>query len=221
MKLKNYFTYNIRQCINEKCLLRFPAPENSGIGVQCPVCKASTQIIRQIKLSPEDNKPIQRKLHPNFEIILDNIRSTFNVGAVFRTSDGAGISRIHLCGITPPPSHLKVHKTALGAEATVPYERHNNTLELVKKMKESGHRLWALEKTDNSKPIEQYKLKTNDPNTVLIVGNEIIGIDPDVLELCDDQIHIPMVGIKNSLNVSIAFGIAVYNLIDISSNYIS
>ena len=139
---------------------------------------------------------------------------TFNVGAIFRTSDGAGISKVHLCGITPPPTHHKVHKTALGAETRIAYEKHPNTLELVQKLKEAGKRIWALEKTDASIPINQVKLEINDPETVLVVGNEVIGIDPDVLEICDCQMHIPMAGIKNSLNVAVAFGIAVYNLVD-------
>ena len=220
MKLTNYKSYNIRQCMNENCMLRFPAPENSGIGIQCPICKTNTQIVRSIPLATEEKPPIGKTLYPNFEIVLDNIRSTFNVGAIFRTSDGAGISKIHLCGITPPPTHHKVHKTALGAETSVPYERHNNTLELVSNFKKSGRRVWALEKTNKSNPIEQYLIEPNGPKTVLIVGNEIIGIDPDVLKICDDQVHIPMVGIKNSLNVSIAFGIAVYNLVNIKSSEI-
>jgi tRNA G18 (ribose-2'-O)-methylase SpoU len=194
--------------------MRFPAPENSGIGNQCPVCKTDTHVVRNIPLSSEENNSIPVMNHPNLEIVLDNIRSTFNVGAIFRTADGAGISKIYLCGITPPPTHHKVHKTALGAESSVPYEKHNNTLELVKKLKKSGCKIWALEKTNCSTPIDQFNIDPNGPKTVLIVGNEIIGIDPDVLDLCESQIHIPMVGIKNSLNVSIAFGIAVYNLLD-------
>ncbi len=206
--------YLIRQCQNENCMMRFPAPENSGIGDQCPVCKTSTKIIHKIMLSNENNFPNSEIDLPEFEIILDNIRSTFNVGAIFRTSDGAGISKIHLCGITPPPTHHKVHKTALGAETRIAYEKHPNTLELVREFKESGKRIWALEKTDISIPINRVRLEKNYPGTVLIVGNEVIGIDPDVLKICDYQLHIPMAGIKKSLNVAVAFGIAVYNLID-------
>ena len=213
-EINHHSNYLILQCQNKNCMMRFPAPENSGIGEQCPVCKTSTKIIRRLVLSNENNFPSAKIDLPEFEVILDNIRSTFNVGAIFRTSDGAGISKVHLCGITPPPTHHKVHKTALGAETRIAYEKHPNTLELVQKLKEAGKRIWALEKTDASIPINQVKLEINDPETVLVVGNEVIGIDPDVLEICDCQVHIPMAGIKNSLNVAVAFGIAVYNLVD-------
>lgn len=206
--------YLIRQCQNENCMMRFPAPENSGIGEQCPLCKTKTKIIHKLSLSDENDSSISRNSLPDLEIILDNIRSTFNVGAIFRTSDGAGISKIHLCGITPPPTHQKVHKTALGAETNIAYEKHPNTLELVRKFKAAGKRIWALEKTNLSVPIHQVRLEKNDPGTILVVGNEIIGIDPDVLEICDSQLHIPMAGIKKSLNVAVAFGIAVYDLMD-------
>lgn len=210
--------YLIRQCSNEFCSLRFPAPDESGIGINCPKCKSITQIVREVFLDPDPkDSRIGLALINNFEIALDNIRSTFNVGAIFRSVDGAGIAKIHLCGITPSPDHSKIKKTALGSEKTVPFETHNNTLDFVINCKKLGKRIWALEKTSISENITSFNLKKNDPNTVLVVGNEIIGIDPDVLAFCDKQIHIPMAGIKGSLNVAIALGIAVYNIIDFST----
>ncbi|MHB8135294.1 MAG: TrmH family RNA methyltransferase [Anaerolineaceae bacterium] len=218
MKNTSLIVYLIRECTNRECEFRFPAPEDSGIGINCPKCKSITNIIREIVLNP-DLKETINQVFPinNLEVVLDNVRSSFNVGAIFRSSDGAGISKIHLCGICPSPLNIKVHKTALGSELSVPYEIHNNALKLIRDQKKLGKRIWALEKTNTSISIEQYKLCKTDPSTVLVVGNEISGIDPDILAICDAQIHIPMSGIKGSLNVAIAFGIAIYNLLDFSS----
>ena len=205
--------YLIRQCTNTKCNFRFPAPKHSGIGIQCPKCKSETKILQEIKLGMENHYP-EEKLQStiNLEVVLDNIRSTFNVGAIFRSADGVGVRKIHLCGITPPPTNPKVHKTSLGSEDTVQYETHPNTLTLVKMKKKSGFRIWALEKTSKSESIFKYDISNTSQPTVLILGNEIIGIDPDVLNECDNHLHIPMVGLQNSLNVAIAYGIAVYSL---------
>ena len=210
--------YLIRQCTNPNCEFRFPAPDESGIGIQCPKCKTPTLIIREIILYP-DQIGTQNHLFPvnNLEIALDNVRSTLNVGAIFRSIDGAGISKVHLCGITPTPENKKIQKTSLGSEKSVPFESHKNTVKFIAESKLQGKRIWALEKTNISENIENFRIIKNDPETILVVGNEIIGIDPDVLSICDQHIHIPMVGIKGSLNVAIALGIAVYNLIDFST----
>jgi len=210
--------YLIRQCTNNTCEFRFPAPEESGIGIHCPKCKTPTIIIREIKLCPDQNGPLYNApLVSNLEITLDNIRSTFNVGAILRSIDGAGIAKAHFCGITPSPENNKVRKTALGSEKSVPFENHKNTLKFITECKSRGKRIWALEKTNKSVNIKDFQIKKSDIDTILIVGNEIIGIDPDVLSICDQQMHIPMVGIKGSLNVAIALGIAIYNLIDFST----
>jgi tRNA G18 (ribose-2'-O)-methylase SpoU len=205
--------YLIRQCSNKNCNFRFPAPKNSGIGVHCPKCKSETLIIHEINLNHEELYK-NNELHQanKLGVVLDNIRSTFNVGAIFRSSDGVGIKRIHLCGITPSPTNPKVHKTSLGSELTVNYETHPNTVSLIKSMKENGYIIWALEKTSMSQSIFNFEISESSQPTILVVGNEITGVDPDVLKLCDAHLHIPMVGIKNSLNVAIAFGIAVYSL---------
>lgn len=205
--------YLIRQCSNQKCNFRYPAPKNSGIGVNCPKCKSETSIIHEINLNQEEIFE-NDNFHPanHLEVVLDNIRSTFNVGAIFRSSDGVGIKKIYLCGITPSPTNPKVHKTSLGAEFTVNYETHPNAVSLIKSLKEHGYKIWALEKTTVSRSIFNYKISTSSQPTILVVGNEITGVDPDVLKECNAHLHIPMVGVKNSLNVAIAFGIAVYSL---------
>ncbi|HSM26117.1 MAG TPA: RNA methyltransferase, partial [Anaerolineaceae bacterium] len=182
------------------------------IGVSCPKCKSETEIIHQIPLNKEKVEHQNKNHKINCEVLLDNVRSTFNVGAIFRSADGVGIKKIHLCGITPSPENLKVHKTSLGSENTIAYLKHPNAVEVVKDFRNNGYRIWAIEKTDKAQSIFDYKLTMNDRPTLLIVGNEIIGIDPDILEICDEHLFIPMVGLKNSLNVAIAFGIAVYLL---------
>ena len=206
-------TYLIRQCTNDNCQFRFPAPQHGRLGELCPKCKAPTEIIHELSLEPdiEDDG-----IHPNknnnlhLEMLLDNIRSTFNVGAMFRTADGAGIKKLHITGISPLPEHPKVQKTALGAESAIDFEYHPNAVKAVRALKQQGFRLIALEKTGKSIPIENTQLTANQP-TVVVVGNEIIGVDPDILALCDQHVHIPMNGIKGSLNVAIAYGIAVYH----------
>ena len=205
--------YLIRQCSNQICNFRFPAPKNSGIGVHCPKCKSETLIIHEINLNHEEKHQNNGLQHVDkLGVVLDNIRSTFNVGAIFRSADGVGIKKIHLCGITPSPTNPKVHKTSLGSEFTVNYETHPNAVSLIKSMKENGYIIWALEKTSISQSIFNYEISESSQPTILVVGNEITGVDPDVLKLCDAHLHIPMVGLKNSLNVAIAFGIAVYSL---------
>jgi tRNA G18 (ribose-2'-O)-methylase SpoU len=220
MKNKNFL---IRQCINPDCCFRFPAPDDSGIGINCPKCKTITEIIHKINLNTETtvtNTANQKKI--NCEVLLDNIRSTFNVGAIFRSADGVGIRKIHLCGITPSPTNIKVHKTSLGSENTIQHEIHRNAVAVVQKFKQDGYRIWAIEKTNYSKSVFNFELNDTSEPTLMILGNEIIGVDPDILALCDNHLHIPMLGLKNSLNVAIAFGIAAYSLTqDYFINYIN
>ena len=142
-------------------------------------------------------------------ILLHNIRSMHNVGSVFRTSDGAGVAKIYLTGYTPCPPRKEIHKTALGAEEYVPWEYHPDPLELAKKLKKQGIQIVALEKNRQSKSIQQFE---SESSVCMILGNEIDGVNAELLELSDEILHIPMHGQKESLNVSVAFGIGVYFL---------
>lgn len=143
-------------------------------------------------------------------VILDNIRSTFNVGSVFRTSDGAGISKIYLVGITPTPDHNKIKKTALGAENYVTWEHVASIENLVEKLKDEGFRIYAVEQSKNS--IDYREVQLTD-RSAFIFGNEISGVSPQTLNLVDDVLEIPMKGKKNSLNVSTTVGIILYQFI--------
>ncbi|MAT44413.1 MAG: RNA methyltransferase [Anaerolineaceae bacterium] len=205
-------SYTFRECLNPDCMFRFPAPTNLEKANICPRCHGQTKIVHTIQLLPDHDKDREQDNPYHLEMVLDNIRSTFNVGAMFRTADGAGVKKIHLTGITPPPEHTKVQKTALGAENTIPYHYHPNCVKAVSDLKKQGYYLIALEKTSTSTPLDSIHLQPHQP-TAVVVGNEVAGVDPDVLALCDAHIHISMNGLKGSLNVAIAYGIAVYHLL--------
>jgi tRNA G18 (ribose-2'-O)-methylase SpoU len=143
-------------------------------------------------------------------LVLYNIRSRFNVGAIFRTADAAGISKIYLCGITPAPPHPKIDKVALGAEKTIPFKKYNQTVRLLKKLKKQGFHISGLEQSKKS--ISYYKFKPKYP-LALVVGSEIKGLPLNILRQCHRIIEIKMRGKKESLNVAIALGIAVFEII--------
>jgi tRNA G18 (ribose-2'-O)-methylase SpoU len=155
-------------------------------------------------------------------VLLDNIRSAWNVGSILRSADGFGFTHAYLCGITPPADNEAVTKTSLGAEDSVPWSYHKDALQLAKGLKAEGWKVYALEEDPRSLPISQFSnhqsLNHKSPDhkfynpAVLIVGNEVTGVDPDLLDLCDGIIHIAMFGEKKSFNVAIAFGIAAYAL---------
>ena len=154
-------------------------------------------------------------------IIAHNIRSTHNVGAFFRTADGLGISKLILSGYTPYPTfegdtrlpHFadkltrQIHKTALGAESTVPFERHE--IPPLDKLKQAGYQVVGLEQDERSHILPDY---TPPQKIALLLGNEIDGIYPEYRAQCDDLIEIPMNGSKESFNVSVATGMALYHL---------
>lgn len=197
------------ECSNPACGFRFPAP--AGMNA-CPRCAAPLRVVPETadldSVNPRDETPLGAPL----EALLDNIRSTYNVGAMFRTADGAGLAHLHLCGTSPTPDNPRVGKTALGAEFSVPWTWHPNGVQAAQQIKAQGKRLWALEIGPNSSSIFQAAQQLPDKPLCLVVGNEVSGIDPGILALCDARVWIPMQGYKRSLNVAIAFGIAVYTL---------
>jgi 23S rRNA (guanosine2251-2'-O)-methyltransferase len=152
-----------------------------------------------------------------FYVICDDIRSLENIGSIFRTSDALGVFKIYLCGISGKmPAwevglHKKISKTALGAEKTVPFEYYKNIGRLIDKLKKSKINIVALEQ--DKKAIDYRKFKPKFP-LALIVGNEVKGVSKKVLAKCDKIIYLPMSGQKESLNVSVAFGIAGYQIIN-------
>jgi len=151
--------------------------------------------------------------------LLDSIRSNYNVGSIFRTSDGAMIEKLYLCGYTPHPPKKEILKTALGAIDSVSWEYAPNPEEVILKLKDQGVKICALELTESS--VEYYKLEEPLFPLCLVVGNEITGVSQKLLDLCDLSIEIPQYGIKQSLNVAVAYGIAIFELrksFDLMSN---
>ncbi|MFQ5632232.1 MAG: RNA methyltransferase [bacterium] len=141
--------------------------------------------------------------------IVENVRSLHNVGALFRTADGAGVKEMILCGITGSPPRNEIRKAALGADEAVPWRYEKSALMAIEKFRDKGFWVLALEKTENSQLLYEIDLKTP---LALVVGNEFNGISPEVLAAADLVAHLPMRGAKISLNVSVAFGIAVYEI---------
>lgn len=142
-------------------------------------------------------------------LILNNIRSAHNVGAILRTADGAGIDKVYLCGITPTGEHSKVEKTALGAETFMDWEYREDVLKLCTELKSNDYTILAVEQTSDSISYSEYGYPNN---TALILGHEISGVEPEVLAVSDASIHIPMRGQKESLNVATAAGIISYEV---------
>ena len=149
-------------------------------------------------------------------VVMDNIRSMHNVGSVFRTSDGFLIDGICLCGFTPQPPHRDIHKTALGATETVDWVYYENTVDAVKDLQQRGYQVYAIEQTEGSISLEQFKqLHPNASNHPLafVFGNEVDGVDQEVIGICDGVIEIPQWGMKHSLNISVAAAIVLWEFV--------
>ncbi|MFA4996267.1 MAG: RNA methyltransferase [Patescibacteria group bacterium] len=161
----------------------------------------------EIVESKGDLNKLKQKPKQDIYLILDNIRSMYNVGAIFRTADAAGIKKLYLCGITAAPPRKEIEKTALKTVDFVDWEHFSSTKELVLKLKEKDVKIVALEQTEES---VNYHTFSYDKPLAIIIGHETEGIDQEVLDLCDCSIEIPMHGIANSLNVATAAGIILY-----------
>ena len=202
----------IFHCANPDCGFRFPyQPDRQPLSA-CPRCGS-----KDYTLEPNyDSVKVQKNHHTQnqqiIEVVLENIRSAFNVGSIFRTSDSAGISALHLCGMTPTPENPKVSKTALGAEYELPWTYAPDSLTIIREKHSQGYQILALEGGNEAIDL-QAAIHTLRPDPVLlIVGSEVSGLDPKILSLCHAVVSIPMLGFKDSLNVAVAYGIAVYFL---------
>jgi tRNA G18 (ribose-2'-O)-methylase SpoU len=145
-------------------------------------------------------------------LLLENIRSMNNVGSIFRTADAFLASGIFLCGYTPRPPHRDIHKTALGATETVEWSYSENASETVKELKMAGYQIVAVEQVKGSIPLHLFK-PIPDEKLLLVFGNEVEGVSEDVLTLCDYCIEIPQFGMKHSLNVSVAAGMVLWEMV--------
>ncbi len=159
--------------------------------------------------TPKSGKKTGSARRPEIVLVLDNIRSLYNVGSMFRTADGLGVSRIYLCGITGTPEQHGVQKVALGAEKTVPWERAARTWLLVEKLKRQGYFTVGLERCPEAVALPSLKVRYP---AALVVGNEVNGLSSALRRRLDRVAAIPMFGLKQSFNVAVACALALYQL---------
>ncbi len=146
-------------------------------------------------------------------VVLDNVRSLHNVGSVFRTSDAFLVEKICLCGITSTPPQPEIHKTALGAEFSVEWQYYEETQEAVREYKEKGYHIFSIEQVENSIKLPDLQLEP-DGKYVVILGNEVKGVQQEIVDMSDDSIEIPQFGTKHSLNVSVTSGIIIWSFFE-------
>ncbi|MFT6815954.1 MAG: 23S rRNA (guanosine2251-2'-O)-methyltransferase [Sphingobacteriales bacterium] len=159
------------------------------------------------RISPEEFKEMDKR---PVVIVLDNIRSALNVGSIFRTSDAFAIRKICLCGFTAKPPHKEIEKSALGATESVLWEEYATTLECVKQLQEEGYKIIAIEQADGSTMLTEFKFK-GETEYAFILGNEVFGVDDEIMEEIDDCIEVPQHGTKHSFNVSVTAGIVLWD----------
>lgn len=145
-------------------------------------------------------------------IILDDIRSLNNIGSVFRTADAFKIKKIYICGITAQPPHREIQKTALGATESVEWEYRKDVLTLIKELQAENTEVYALEQVENSISLEEFK-PNKTKNTAIILGNEVMGVAQNAVNLCNGYIEIPQFGTKHSLNISVSAGVLMWDLL--------
>ena len=168
------------------------------------------------RISVEEFKAAQKL---PLTVVLDNVRSQNNIGSVFRTSDAFRVEHIALCGICSTPPHREIHKTALGAEESVDWSYHDETVDCVRRLKEQGYSVFAVEQVDDSVMLNQFASYWEQKSAgeehskiAIILGNEVEGVQETLLPLCDGCIEIPQFGTKHSLNVSCAAAIVLWEL---------
>lgn len=161
------------------------------------------------RLSVEDFKETNKN---NFCIILDDIRSMNNVGSAFRTADAFLVEKIYLCGITAAPPHREIEKTALGSTESVAWEYRENVIELVKELQANGYIVLAVEQVENSLKLNNFKPE-NDQKYAFVFGNEVFGVNQEVVEIANNCLEIPQFGTKHSLNISVTVGIICWDFV--------
>lgn len=144
-------------------------------------------------------------------VVLDNVRSMNNVGSIFRTADAFLMQGIYLCGYTPCPPHRDIQKTALGATETVHWEYHPNITTALEELKKEGYKICAVEQAEGSLMLQDWSVE-NDEKWALVLGNEVDGVQDEVIRICDQCVEIPQSGMKHSLNISVATGIVLWDL---------
>lgn len=144
-------------------------------------------------------------------VVLDHVRSLYNVGSIFRTADAFRLQGICLCGITARPPHPEIHKTALGAEDAVSWQYYERTQDCIAQLKSQGYTVWAVEQCKGSTLLNE-KLKIKDEKVAIVLGNEVKGVQQEVIDQCDGCLEIPQFGTKHSMNVSVTAGIVIWEM---------
>lgn len=161
------------------------------------------------RLSVDEYKSVEKT---PVTVVLDNLRSCNNIGSVFRTSDALLIEKVVLCGITATPPNKEIHKTALDAEKSVPWEYFDETEAAVENLKANGYRVFAVEQVENSISLPDFHPEKGQ-KLALVFGNEVKGVQQSVVNLCDGAIEIPQYGTKHSFNVSVSAGIVLWDIV--------
>jgi tRNA G18 (ribose-2'-O)-methylase SpoU len=211
--------FQVRKCQVQTCGLRYPCQDDYTFKERCPRCGGPTALVLVEKSGAGEAQgsfSTQPPPRVGLEAMLDNVRSAWSVGSIFRSADGAGFDRLYLCGITPTPEFPAVLKTSLGAEQSLPWTQHLDGFLAAQDMVQNGKRLWALENDPSACNLyDARELLVGSPADraiVLVVGNEVAGVDAQVMALCERVLYLPMHGIKRSYNVAVAFGIAAHYL---------
>ena len=142
-------------------------------------------------------------------VVLDNVRSLHNIGSIFRTCDAFLIEAIYLCGISATPPHKEIHKTALGAEESVDWKYFATTMQAMEHLQANGYAVWGVEQTQNSTSLKQFTIDER-KRYALVFGNEVRGIEQEVVDCCEGCVEIPQFGTKHSFNVSVSAGIVLW-----------
>lgn len=164
------------------------------------------------QLNRVDVDSFKNQIKTPIVLVLDNVRSMHNVGSAFRTGDGFAIDKIFLCGITATPPHREIEKTALGATQSVEWVHVKDTTEAVAILRNEGYKVYAVEQAEGSVSLNDFSVESTE-KYALVFGNEVHGVDEDVMEIVDGCIEIPQFGTKHSFNVSVTMGIVMWDLI--------
>ena len=144
-------------------------------------------------------------------LVLDNVRSLNNVGSAFRTADSFLLENLYLCGVTGMPPNAEIEKTALGATESVNWKHFKSTIDAVKELKQNGYKVYSVEQVEKSIYLQNIEIKKGE-KTALIFGNEVYGVEQEVINACDGCIEIPQLGMKHSLNISVSIGVVVWEI---------
>lgn len=207
-----FFVYELAAPHIEKLSLTHslcPNCQKKGTAISLEIHNMLQKREKQARENQNDASTIPR--HNKFTVLLDNMRSLWNVGSIFRTADAAGVSMLYLCGITGCPPNSAITKTALGAEESIPWQYFIHPLDIISQLKTKGVCVIGLERSHNSIPLTTLlKEKKISKPVCLVVGNEVQGLSPETLHSCQYICSLPMQGKKESLNAAVAFGIAAY-----------